>query len=841
MYKKTISLIIFLFVTLSFPPVSGAVYNLFPVQALPISAETPKVVLQQGTAGTSTIYINNTSAKVRVAAPIWWNPNYNYRRQISVVNNVASTLGSGYSVRLQLNTASLVSSGKMLASGNDLRIVYWNGSSWIEIDRDIINMNTGSTQVWFKTRADISASGSDNNYYMYYGNPSAGIPPANKRNVYDFWDDFDDASLDPAWTFSQIGGASGSYSESGTVLRLTAATSGDLWDTSDNFLFLSISRGYDVIVESYTSGWGGSHNTWSKMGGVQLRQSLDANSKNRIMSPVYSAVGATNSYRLSTGGVTDEQTTSTQARYNRLSRVGGASRAWYSTDGISWTELGTQISFSSGLSNPVRLGIHLAGLSSSSHWAEVDWFKVRLYVDPEPSTIFGSEENRYESTLPWWNSSWKYRRLITVTEKGIAARADNPVDFYITFPSGHCYDPSIRILKYNGSWIEIPSQVWNKTLSGSFITSCAVSFMVDSIALSGSAQYYIYYTDTNQGEGGYTNISITDNASKWGYNDWIFINDKLKLYIRKSIVGTFVVDSVTGTSWNYTRTTDPNSYQSNYGQMGPYEIWGSGATTTFPTAKPIRIEIEQNMAGPKNATFIYYKGQKYIKLILKSNVNWPDNIWDIQGVFEVGTASAVSWGTNNKYCRVYGNTGTIVYTTEGAVWVLSVMNDPNWYDNPGFRPSDLTDKEQNIYILYGGPNLSQADAQALIDIIENPLETSLGTETITYDYVLRIANQVTSDWKVNLKVYDSFNIGRLSSAKISLHDGTTSDQIIVSGGVITQSEGALYDLADSATIYISISNLQATTSDVSRLYLYLKVQVPNTSTYNLFIITLEIT
>ena len=46
----------------------GAVYNTSYGQASPISAETPKVILQQGTAGTSTIYTNNTSAKVNVIA-----------------------------------------------------------------------------------------------------------------------------------------------------------------------------------------------------------------------------------------------------------------------------------------------------------------------------------------------------------------------------------------------------------------------------------------------------------------------------------------------------------------------------------------------------------------------------------------------------------------------------------------------------------------------------------------------------------------------------------------------------------------------------------------------------
>ena len=111
----------------------------------------------------------------------------------------------------------------------------------------------------------------------------------------------------------------------------------------------------------------------------------------------------------------------------------------------------------------------------------------------------------------------------------------------------------------------------------------------------------------------------------------------------------------------------------------------------------------------------------------------------------------------------------------------------------------------------------------------------------TYDYVLKVVNQKTDNWTVNLQVYDNSNIDRLSNATISFHDGSTSDQIIIDGGVITQSQGPQYDLLDSATIYISISNLQATTIGTSYLYVYLKILVPDTSTYSLYIITFEIT
>jgi hypothetical protein len=122
-------------------------------------------------------------------------------------------------------------------------------------------------------------------------------------------------------------------------------------------------------------------------------------------------------------------------------------------------------------------------------------------------------------------------------------------------------------------------------------------------------------------------------------------------------------------------------------------------------------------------------------------------------------------------------------------------------------------------------------------------KVSVDSTTETYDYVLRVVNQETDNWTVNLQVYDSSNISRLSSLNISLHDGASSNQIAVSGGSIVKSEGEPYNLLGGAgsTIYISITNLQEISSGTSYLYVYLKILVPDTSTYSLYIITFEIT
>ena len=109
------------------------------------------------------------------------------------MNTATSALSMNYSVSVTMDTASMVSSGKVMPSGNDLRVVYKSGSSWVELDREVDGMNTSSTQVWFKTQASIPANGSDNNYYVYYGNPNAGNPPSNKSNIYLWFDDFNRA------------------------------------------------------------------------------------------------------------------------------------------------------------------------------------------------------------------------------------------------------------------------------------------------------------------------------------------------------------------------------------------------------------------------------------------------------------------------------------------------------------------------------------------------------------------------------------------------------------------------------------------------------------------------
>ena len=173
----------------------------------------------------------------------------------------------------------------------------------------------------------------------------------------------------------------------------------------------------------------------------------------------------------------------------------------------------------------------------------------------------------------------------------------------------------------------------------------------------------------------------------------------------------------------------------------------------------------------------------------------------------------------------------------GSMWENLFLGLNNGWNNISVS-SYLT--SENFTIRFKG-NTETADAiQDYLKVDVAILHVWTGE---THDYVLKIVNQVAVNWTVNLRLYESSNIGRFSTLNISLHDGASSNQIAITNGSIAQSEGEPHDLPESlgSTLYISMVNLQVTTTGTSYLYVYLKIQVPNTSIYNLLIIVFEIT
>ncbi len=113
----------------------------------------------------------------------WYDNSWLYRRSITV-NNAGGTL-TNEDVLITLDTASLISAGKLQSDCDDLRFVDSDDSTslqyWIEDD-----CNTSSTKIW--TRVPSLTSGGKT-IYVYYGNSSAIKGSLNwSGNVYMYAD-----------------------------------------------------------------------------------------------------------------------------------------------------------------------------------------------------------------------------------------------------------------------------------------------------------------------------------------------------------------------------------------------------------------------------------------------------------------------------------------------------------------------------------------------------------------------------------------------------------------------------------------------------------------------------
>ncbi len=135
----------------------------------------------------------------------WWDQRWFYRKQISITNRSSSVLPDTYEIKLIFDHQKLVAEGKSLASGDDVRIVYFDGVSFTEIERYLdplaSSWNQSNTTIWFRLQAPIlSAPASSDKYAIYYGTDAitAANPPDNPANVFTFFDDFESGAN--GWT-----------------------------------------------------------------------------------------------------------------------------------------------------------------------------------------------------------------------------------------------------------------------------------------------------------------------------------------------------------------------------------------------------------------------------------------------------------------------------------------------------------------------------------------------------------------------------------------------------------------------------------------------------------------
>ena len=405
----------------------------------------------------------------------WWN-NWNYRVPVNVTEQSGSDL-TNFQVKIVMDTASLISDGKMNSDCSDIRIVDSDDSTelpyWIETENSSEACNTTTTAIW--TKLNLTAS-STKTIYVYYGNSDA-TSESNGSAVFDAFDDFNDGVISGDWTVvlgeaHEIDGyliVNGSTSAPGPMTWWNARTFDSSYivetttviDTQSRLIrnaqSLSTSDDFDMFfVDSVNDNeriyhWDGSD--WSSLNIVSF--TCD-NGDYIVMKTFY--LGTT------------------------LHGYANSSEVSADTD------------FTSGYAG-------LGGYSGKN--TKYDWFRVRKYADPEPTTSVGTEELYH-----WWDPDWDYRRPIDVTEQTGSDLTDYQVKIVLDTESlisagkmnADCSD--IRIVDSDDS-TKLPYWIADGTCNSS---STEIWTKLDLTA-SSTKTIYVYY-----GNSGATSESNGDNV-----------------------------------------------------------------------------------------------------------------------------------------------------------------------------------------------------------------------------------------------------------------------------------------------------------------------------------------
>lgn len=287
--------------------------------------------------------------------------------QIDNTNNTNALID--YQISTTIDTASLISQGKMQSDGRDIRCVDSDGITilnyWIEK-----GINTTSTKIWVKVPS-IPAS-SKKSIYLEYGNPAAS-PVSNGDNTFDFFDDFPGTSIDiTKWTITDATGWSVSGGElqgtntTGILKSIPTFSSNVIQDVKSRYtamaangfqsagFFISTSNGFGLLQHP--------SNDFYRNDGVWTGISATSPSGTNLLTKITTKPTTVDL------NVTNYDTGATYQNYVNVSNT------------VS--------------SEPITIGRRydnaLTGQGYNGYW---DWIRIRKYTSPEPTTGYIKSEN----------------------------------------------------------------------------------------------------------------------------------------------------------------------------------------------------------------------------------------------------------------------------------------------------------------------------------------------------------------------------------------------------------------------------------------------------------------
>jgi Alpha galactosidase A/Concanavalin A-like lectin/glucanases superfamily/Alpha galactosidase C-terminal beta sandwich domain/Alpha-galactosidase, CBM13 domain len=251
------------------------------------------------------------------------------------------------------------------------------------------------------------------------------------------------SSLPVGWSDVDVGspGIAGSAFYSNGVWTVAGGGT-DIWDTSDQFNFLTNSlNGDGAVIARVTSQT--ATDPWAQAG-IMIRNDISSSAP-EVALELTPGNGVAFRYRNSAGGSTYQvyQTGIATPEWIRLSRAGNTFAANYSSDGINWTQLGTPQTILMGSSVPAGLAVTAHNNSLISTCAFTDVFIASGAQAGVPSSLY----NAYIGSHPFvWETTWPLPQL------NVASNALTPqMGWNSWFVVGDSIGPSERLITNTAS------------------------------------------------------------------------------------------------------------------------------------------------------------------------------------------------------------------------------------------------------------------------------------------------------------------------------------------------------------------------------------------------------
>lgn len=463
----------------------------------------------------------------------WWNSSWQYRQRVDVANSNATDL-TDFQVSFTIDTASLITAGKLQSECQDIRVTDIGGRElphWIEENNP--GCNSATTKVWVKM-PNLSRSGGT--LYAYYGNSSVDVSPNHDGNkVFEFFEDFSGDSLPNNYV------ANGTHSiESGELTIDTGSVYSiePIKKDSQNYIFeyrhhrngSGYFSGMSISDEDHIHGSNGGSNS------VVLHVSL--NSSLNIVS--YAANGTQATYNIN----------SNSSQYSALSDTNYVDGFAITPTQIKYFHNRTEVNSFSGTFNVdphLILGVFTgAELSSNGSALVVDWVISRKFASADPTISLAAEE-----TTPGPIAYWKFDEGSGVTVNDSAGSNTSTITGATWASEDQCV--SGKCLSFNGTsdYVATPRQI--SSLNKGF-TIQAWAYLTASSGwrwiVGEASDSYFFIGKSNQGNFmhiGFNGVFGASNISEAVFhpNQWYHVtvawdgtanSNSIKIYLNGGLV-----------------------------------------------------------------------------------------------------------------------------------------------------------------------------------------------------------------------------------------------------------------------------------------------------------------